>query len=198
MRAWLIGKEGHGIHEISTLLNITRAHTTVSSVGYLGRSLAVARGLAAVREVGVGRGRRVALSSHPLHMRTLANLAVDYHGLMLLVYYTVYLVGLDERPPPPPTSSTTSSSSSTPPHPPHPLTPTATLLLPLLGLLPSLHKSFVCSTSVPHIYACMESLGGVGYLLNEESQHINVARLFRDAWVAPSGWARRMCWRGIR
>jgi hypothetical protein len=30
----------------------------------------------------------------------------------------------------------------------------------------------------------MESLGGVGYLLNEESQHINVARLFRrDACV---------------
>ena len=29
----------------------------------------------------------------------------------------------------------------------------------------------------------MESLGGVGYLLNEESQHINVSRLFRDACV---------------
>jgi len=44
MRGWLLGKEGHGIHEISTILNITRVHTTVSSVGYLGRSLAVARG----------------------------------------------------------------------------------------------------------------------------------------------------------
>lgn len=29
----------------------------------------------------------------------------------------------------------------------------------------------------------MESLGGVGYLENEDSQHINVARLYRDANV---------------
>lgn len=29
----------------------------------------------------------------------------------------------------------------------------------------------------------MEALGGVGYLENEESQHINVARLYRDANV---------------
>jgi hypothetical protein len=29
----------------------------------------------------------------------------------------------------------------------------------------------------------MEALGGVGYLENEESQHINVARLFRDSNV---------------
>ena len=33
-RAWLIGKEGQGIQEISTILTITRVHTTVSSVGY--------------------------------------------------------------------------------------------------------------------------------------------------------------------
>lgn len=29
----------------------------------------------------------------------------------------------------------------------------------------------------------MESLGGIGYLENEESQHINIARLFRDVNV---------------
>ncbi len=169
MRAWLIGKEGHGIHEISTILNITRVHTTVSSVGYLGRSLAVARGFAAVREVGVGRGRRVPLSSHPLHMRTLANLTVDYHSLMLLVFYTVSLLGLSEKHPIS--------------HPTTPICPPKDLVNPLLRALSSLHKSFVCETTVPLVYACMEALGGVGYLLNDESQHVNVSRLFRDACV---------------
>ncbi|KAK3903234.1 acyl-CoA dehydrogenase/oxidase [Staphylotrichum tortipilum] len=173
MRGWLLGKEGQGIHEISTILNITRVHTTVSSVGYLGRSLAVARGFAAVREVGVGRGRRVPLSSHPLHMRTLANLTVDYHALMLLVFYTVSLLGLSEKPTPPTTSTT----------PLTPLTPPPSLVGPLLRALSSLHKSFVCESAVPLVYACMEALGGVGYLLNDESQHVNVARLFRDACV---------------
>lgn len=70
MRAWLIGEEGRGIHEISTILTITRVHTAVSSVGYAGRSLAIARGFTAVREVGVGRGRRIPLVSHPLVSNT--------------------------------------------------------------------------------------------------------------------------------
>lgn len=175
-RAWLIGKEGQGIHEISTILTITRVHTTVSSVGYLGRSLAIARGFAAVRDAGLGRGKRTPLSAHPLHMRTLANLTVDYHALMLLVYYTVSLLGLSEHPT---SSSSTSSSSSSA----IPLQPPPHLVAPLLRALSSLHKSFTCHTAVPLVYACMESLGGVGYLLNDESQHINVARLFRDACV---------------
>ncbi|KAH6840787.1 acyl-CoA dehydrogenase/oxidase [Chaetomium sp. MPI-CAGE-AT-0009] len=149
MRGWLIGEEGEGIREISTILTITRVHTTVSSVGYLGRALAVAKGFAQVREVGVGRGRRLPLSSHPLHMRTLANLTTHYHGLMLLVYYTV--------------------SNNNP-----------TLLLRLLS---SLHKSHASHAAIPLLYGCLQALGGVGYLLNDEAQSVNVARLFRDGCV---------------
>ncbi|KAK4241413.1 putative acyl-CoA dehydrogenase AidB [Achaetomium macrosporum] len=175
MRAWLIGAEGEGIHEISTILTITRVHTTVSSVGYLGRGLAIARSFAAVREAGAGRGRRIPLSAHPLHMRTLADLTVDYHALMLLTYYTVHLLGLSEHPPP----SSTSSNRISVPVP----TPPAPLITPLLRTLSSLHKSHVCQHAIPLVYGCMESLGGVGYLVNEESQHVNVARLFRDACV---------------
>ena len=104
-------------------------------------------------------------------MRTLANLTVDYHALMLLVYYTVTLLGHSEHP--------LATSSATP----SPLTPPPSLIPPLLRALSSLHKSYTCSQTVPLLYACMESLGGVGYLLNDESQHINIARLFRDACV---------------
>ena len=174
MRGWLIGEEGKGIQEISTILNITRVHTTVSSVGYLGRSLAIAKAFALVREAGVGKGRRLPLSSHPLHMRTLANLTVDYHAMMLLVFYTLYILGLDER------RSLGSALSASPMS---NLAPPPHLITPLLRVISSLHKSYVCENAVPAVYACMEALGGVGYLVNSESEHLNVARIFRDACV---------------
>lgn len=169
-RAWLIGREGAGIPEISTILTITRVHTTVSSLSYLARGLAVARAFALVREVGVGGGRRVPLSSHPLHMRTLANLTGDYHGMMLLTFFTVFLLGLDERRPSAPVAA------GFPRPPPE-------LVAPLLRVLSSLHKSYVCELVVPAMFTTMQALGGVGYLVNSESEPINVARLFRDACV---------------
>jgi len=173
MRGWLIGKEGQGIHEISTILNITRVHTTVSSVGYLGRSLAVAKAFALVREAGVGKGRRLPLSTHPLHMRTLANITADYHAMMLLVFYTLYILGLEERGEAKSGATSPISNLAPPPH----------LLGPLLRILSSLHKSYTCENVVPAVFACMESLGGVGYLVNTESEHLNLARIFRDACV---------------
>lgn len=178
MRGWLIGEEGQGIREISTILTVTRVHTTVSSMGYLGRALGIARAFALVREAGTGRGRRVPLSSHPLHMRTLAALTVDYHALMLLVYYTLYIMGLDEHPSP---QSQSQPQSRYPP--PCLPAPPGDLVAPLLRVLSSLHKSYACLATPPLIYECMASLGGVGYLVNDESQHINVARIFRDACV---------------
>ncbi|KAK3327447.1 acyl-CoA dehydrogenase/oxidase [Cercophora scortea] len=172
-RGWLIGAEGKGIQEISTILNITRVHSTISSLGYLGRSLGVAKSFALVREIGAGRGTRLPLHKHPLHMRTLANLTVDYHAMMLLAFYTLHILGLDEHPSPSPSTSTITKTLTPPPH----------LLPPLLRVLSSLHKAYISKTSVPLVFACMESLGGVGYLLNSESEPINLARLFRDACV---------------
>ncbi|KAL2015947.1 hypothetical protein VTK56DRAFT_4503 [Thermocarpiscus australiensis] len=182
MRGWLIGEEGRGIHEISTILTITRVHTAVSSLGYLGRGLAVARAYALVREAGAGRGRRIPLASHRLHMRTLASVSVDYHAMMLLAYYTLSVLGLDERPPAP-LSSAPASASPAPPPPIQVLTPPPHLVSPLLRVLSSLHKSYICETALPPLYTCMQALGGVGYLLSDESPHLNLARLFRDACV---------------
>jgi len=178
-RAWLIGREGAGIAEISTILTITRVHTTVSSLSYLGRGLAVARSFALVREVGVGGGRRVPLCSHPLHMRTLANLTGDYHAMMLLTFYTGFLLGLDERRP----SSQQSTRQPAPVLPAGFPPPPPELVAPLLRVLSSLHKSYVCELVVPAMFTAMQALGGVGYLVNSETEPINVARLFRDACV---------------
>ena len=49
-------------------------------------------------------------------------------------------------------------------------------------LTPAL-KALTAKASISGLQECIESIGGVGYLENEESQHINVARLYRDANV---------------
>jgi alkylation response protein AidB-like acyl-CoA dehydrogenase len=173
-RAYLIGKEGQGIQEISTILNISRLWSALSAVGYLGRGLAIAKSFAAVREVGAGRGKRVMLRDAPLHMNTLAKVTGEYHGMMLFVFFVAWLVGVDEHP------NGTSQNS-----------PAQSLLRPdnpadvslLLRVLTPILKASVCKRSTHALQECMEALGGVGYLDNVENESLNIARLYRDCCV---------------
>lgn len=174
MRGWLVGEEGRGIQEISTILNITRVHSTIASLGYLGRGLAVARSYALVREVGSGKGRRVPLWKNPLHMRNLAGMTGEYRSMMLLTFFTIYVLGLEESKGRCKNSESLFGGKMTPPE---------KHVSPLLRVFSSLHKAYVCETTITVLYGCMEALGGVGYLLNSESEHMNIARIFRDACV---------------
>lgn len=175
MRGWLIGEEGKGIQEIATILNITRIHSSICALGYLGRGLAVAKAYTLVREIGATQGKRIPLCKSPLHMRSLANMMTDYHAMMLLTFYTTYLLGLDEK---------ASAASGLPPTKAvEVLTPPVQHVGPLLRILSSLHKAYVCKNSIPLMYGCMESLGGIGYLNNAETEHLNLSRLFRDLCV---------------
>lgn len=178
MRGWLIGEEGKGIREITTILTITRLRSAVGGLGYLSRTLAIARAFAQVREVGAGRGVRTSLADTPLHMRTLSDMTVAYHGLMLLTFYGTYVMGIDEHGANPPTSSSESVPRAI-----ERTAPPASRAPALLRVLTPVIKAYVCKTCIHLIYACMESLGGVGYLENSETEHVNVARLFRDACV---------------
>ncbi|QYS94937.1 hypothetical protein H0G86_002256 [Trichoderma simmonsii] len=173
MRGWKIGEEGKGIQEISTILTLTRIHNVVTACGYVGRGLGIARAYARRREVGAGRGARMRLTESTLHMRTLANLTAEYHGLMLLSNFCGYLLGISEHEATPTTSALAA------------LTPADRLIDPLLRIVVPLAKAYVCKASVPLLYSCMESLGGVGYLVNEEQEYLNVARLYRDCCVLP-------------
>ncbi|PTB38946.1 uncharacterized protein TrAFT101_006973 [Trichoderma asperellum] len=173
MRGWMIGEEGRGINEISTILTITRIHNAVTACGYVGRGLGIARAYARRREVGAGRGARMKLTESTLHMRTLANLTAEYHGLMLMSNYCGYMLGISEHEATPPTSALAA------------LTPPAQYIDPLLRIIVPLAKAYVCKAAVPLLYSCMESLGGVGYLVNEEQEYLNVARLYRDCCVLP-------------
>lgn len=174
MRGWLIGQEGKGINGISTMLTLTRVHTGVTALGYVGRGLAIARAYARQREVGAGRGARMRLTQSSLHMRTLAKLTGEYHGLMLLSFFSCYILGVSEHPFTTPPSAALSA-----------LTPNSEHIEPLLRVLPQLLKAYVCQTCLPLLFSCMESLGGVGYLVNDDAEHLNIARLYRDCCVLP-------------
>ncbi|KAM0518936.1 hypothetical protein ACHAPE_003926 [Trichoderma viride] len=181
MRGWLIGDENRGIQEISVLLNLTRIHTTSQAVGYAGRGLAVARAFARVREVGAGRGARMRLTDSSLHMKTLARMTAEYRRLMLLHMFTVdYVLGLSEHPTEKEADKGSSSASAL-----QALTPALKDVAPLLRVLTPVTKAYVCNSALTLLFSCMESIGGVGYLLNEESEYLNIARLYRDCGVLP-------------
>ena len=173
MRGWLVGQEGQGIKEIATILTVTRVRSAVGGLGYLSRGLSIARGFAEVREVGAGRGQRMKLTESSLHMRTLANMTTEYHAMMLLTFYTCYVMGMEEHP----------ASARRPPPAIKAITPQAESVSPLIRILTPLLKAYCTKQVVPLLYACMESLGGVGFLENSETEYLNVARLFRDACV---------------
>lgn len=170
-RAYLIGGEGRGIQEISTILDITRLYSAVSAVGYLGRGLAIARSFAQVREVGAGRGKRLMLRESPLHMSTLARITGEYKSMMLFTFFVASLMGVNEH-------GITQGAESIrllpgrPEDVPH-----------LMRILTPILKASVCKGSIHALQECMEALGGVGYLDNSENESINIARLYRDCCV---------------
>ncbi|KAH9207051.1 hypothetical protein DL95DRAFT_528095 [Leptodontidium sp. 2 PMI_412] len=170
-RAYLIGEEGRGIQEISTILDITRLYSAVSAVGYVGRGLAIARSFAQVREVGAGRGKRVMLRDSSLHMSTLARITGEYKSMMLFTFFVASLMGVNEH------GSTKDSESIR-------LCPGRTADTPhLMRILTPVLKASVCKRSIHALQECMEALGGVGYLDNSENESINIARLYRDCCV---------------
>lgn len=178
MRGWLVGEEGKGIHEISNVLTITRVYSAVSAVSYVGRALAIAKAFARVREVGAGNRARMRLIHSPLHMRTLAKMTGEYRGLMLLSFYAAYILGVSEYPNNNDYADVVAPALQA-------LTPNAKLALPLIRVLSQITKAYVCKPSVALVFSCMEALGGVGYMDNEEQEYLNVSRIFRDVSVLP-------------
>ncbi|KAG8418109.1 hypothetical protein J3458_005548 [Metarhizium acridum] len=114
------------------------------------------------------------LVDSPLHMRTLAKISAEYRRLMLVTFYTSYVLGVSEH-----------SLDARPPPALEALTPQKKLVEPLLRVMSQLAKAYVCKHSVELLFSCMEALGGVGYLVNEEQEYLNISRIYRDACVLP-------------
>lgn len=168
MRGYLLGKEGQGVKEISTVLNITRMQNIISAVGAWGRGLAISRAFARVRTSG---GKL--LCDIPAHVRGMAQEHVKYWAHMHLAYFIAALLGCSEG-----YSASGDSAAAN------------SLILPhneedskaLYRVLTPLAKAQTALSSISGLRACMESLGGVGYLENEDPE-LNIARLYRDSNV---------------
>ena len=165
MRAHLLGQQGQGVRQIATVLNITRVHNAVAAMGGWGRGLAVARAFASVRRI---HGRL--LTDVPAHMRDLAHEHVKYRAYMLFTYFVVALLGAADH------------HADTGDFTPFLGVQSAQQAAVLLRLLTPVLKATTALAAIHGLRWVMESLGGVGYLENEDPV-LNVARLFRDANV---------------
>ncbi|KAI9065647.1 acyl-CoA dehydrogenase NM domain-like protein [Trametes sanguinea] len=92
-RAWLLGPKDAGVRTVTTMLNITRVHSAVHSVGSLARCLAIARGYFAVR--AIERGETL-LKDVPLHVEVLAGITLLYRALAQVVFGAVGLLAKSE------------------------------------------------------------------------------------------------------
>ncbi|KAH8824356.1 acyl-CoA dehydrogenase NM domain-like protein [Flagelloscypha sp. PMI_526] len=136
-RGWLLGKENNGVKLITPVLNITRVHSAIGSVGCLRRGLSIARAYAAVRTI---HGGKTLLKDSPLHMQMLADLTVLYKGLVHLVFGAVSLLGKVEC----------SVASEEENH--------------RLRLLTPAVKAYAANHASPALLECMAALGGLGYM----------------------------------
>ncbi|OSD08165.1 acyl-CoA dehydrogenase NM domain-like protein [Trametes coccinea BRFM310] len=92
-RAWLLGPKDVGVRTIATMLNVSRVHSAVHSVGSLARCLAIARAYSGVR--AIERGQTL-LKDVPLHVEVLAGITLLYRALVHVVFGAVGLLGKSE------------------------------------------------------------------------------------------------------
>jgi len=119
------------------VLNITRVHSAVGSVGYVRKALSLATSYASIRRNGSGR---TLLRDIPLHLNELAKLAVTYRALAHFTFEVVGLLGKVE-------CQTADEYAQ------HRLR----VLTPVL-------KAFCAEKGVQATIECMTTLGGEGYM----------------------------------
>ncbi|KAL7952279.1 hypothetical protein V8C34DRAFT_323874 [Trichoderma compactum] len=164
----LIGQEGRGAREVFTFLTVARMFACAGTLSAWGHSLRVARAFAKVLRVG---GRP--LNELSLHMHSLSESHMAYKArLMLLLYLSSLLQLNDQR----------GSGDETLPFCVGLGTSAEDMKLLFRWLVPAA-KAIICREAVYNIGLCMEFLGGVGYMENEEGE-FNIARLYRDMSAA--------------
>ena len=171
MRGWLLGKEGKGVKEITTILNTTRLWTAIGSVAGWARGLAIAKAFARVRKV---RGKL--LVDNPQHVKWMADETVKCHAAVHLAFLGAALNGIADSGPRANRGTTAEGF----------LPSTDSDAQILLRALTPVMKAQCSVASVHGVRACMESLGGVGYCENNgDGGLLNLARLYRDVNVNP-------------
>ncbi|MGH8413213.1 MAG: acyl-CoA dehydrogenase family protein [Gammaproteobacteria bacterium] len=130
-----IGRAGHGVKTISSVLNITRLYNAVCAVSYMRRGLALAEDYARKRHV-FGK----LLIEQPLHRETLADLNAEFTGALHLVLHLGVLLGREE------TGVAGETDQS------------------LLRLLTPVAKLYTGKQSIAVVSEVLECFGGQGYI----------------------------------
>ncbi|KAJ5143457.1 uncharacterized protein N7515_002244 [Penicillium bovifimosum] len=162
MRAHLVGELDQGIVTIAPLLNVTRLHTFIGSLGGWRRAISITKSFAKARTT-VGEP----LWLIPMHLRLLADLEVKHRGASSLAWFTVALFGLVEDKKP---------SSKNLAH------------LPQIGreaevifrALTATAKAVISKMATLGIQECQESMGGVGYMDEADEPEFNISRIMRN------------------
>lgn len=178
VRAHLVGEEGNGVREIATVLNVARVHNAVTAIGFWGRGLSIVRAFARVRKVGLKP-----LWSKPAYVRSLAKMHVDYKANVLLSIFVATLLGVVEQADIESFRKTTKAAGR--PVPPAEATstvPNPAAAIHIYRLLTPVLKGLTAKAAIAGLSECMECMGGVGYLENDDMQ-FNIARLYRDVQV---------------
>ncbi len=147
--AKLVGEAGEGVKNITTLVNITRLHNVIGAVSGMRRGLALARDYAQRREA-FGKF----LINQPLHVETLADLAIEFQAGFQLAFRSLDLLGKEE-------CGAASSDESA-----------------VLRLLTPLAKLYTARQAVASASEVVEGFGGAGYVENT-----GFPRLLRNAQV---------------
>ena len=147
--ARLVGEAGRGVAAISTMLSITRLHNTASAVGFSRKMLSLARDYA-TRRAAFG----TSISSHPLHLQTLARMEVEVRGCCALFLDLAHKLGCEEL---------------------GAISDEDLLLLRLLG---PVAKMYTAKSAVAVTSEGLECFGGQGYI-----EDTGIPTLLRDAQV---------------
>ncbi|PVF96416.1 hypothetical protein CPB86DRAFT_827256 [Serendipita vermifera] len=153
--AYLIGPLNGGVKAISTVLQITRVHSSFDSVGSLARCFAIAQSFAKVRRIDSGK---TLLENVPLHVASMAKIAITYRAILSLALNVAHLLGQCET-----------------------ATPGSAKFIDVnarFRLLNPTVKAFATYHCVPAMEECMAAMGGQGYM-----EETGIGRLIRDALV---------------
>ncbi len=134
---YLVGNLNEGVKTITPLLNITRIYSATASIGYLGRSLAIAKSYAGVRRI---EGGKQLLNDTPLHNLALSRVELLYRALLSFLFGVVRLLGKTEV--------RKASQEET----------------DLLRLLTPTLKALAAHYACGGMEECMAALGGQGYM----------------------------------
>jgi alkylation response protein AidB-like acyl-CoA dehydrogenase len=176
VRAVMIGEEGRGTKEIATVLNIARLHNGMTAIGLWGRALGVVRSFIMGRVVG-----RRPLWERSTFMHSVARMHCEYRANVLFNFFVAALLGVNEQGP---IAKFANQATHSVDLGNIPGLQSEQMAEHLLRLFTPALKGHCSKTAISGLQECMECMGGVGYLENEDMQY-NIARLYRDANVMP-------------